>query len=440
MKRSILEEAGNPARIQYWKQQVKKRPALRGYVSVDLPRQYVPHEPTERQKIFLAVTAREAFYGGAAGGGKSDGILMSGLQYIHIPDYSALIVRRTYTQLTKPDSILDRAFKWLRGTDAVYNQQEHKFTFPNGAVLQFGYLQYDKDVYNYDGPAFQFIGFDELTQFTEWQYRFLFGRLRKPRGFPVPLRMRSASNPGGVGHLWVKERFIDSRRIFIPARLEDNPHLDIDAYRMSLAELPPIERLQREEGDWEISPEGMIFKREWFTQFVDVAPPDCTRCRFWDLAASQNTGDWTVGALLARDKAGFFYIEDIVRGQWGPGQVERRIKQTADLDGPEVRIRMEQEPGASGKIVINQFSRLLAGYNFKGLPSRAKKTSRWTPLATAADNGIIRIVNGPWNHRFLEEVVNVPADGTPDDQADAASGAYSDIALGKRGFVGVSRV
>jgi phage terminase large subunit len=111
-----------------------------------------------------------------------------------------------------------------------------------------------QDVYRYQSAEFQYVGFDELTQFTEKQYTYLFSRLRRLKDFAVPLRMRSASNPGGIGHTWVKRRFVDERApgvVFIPAGVKDSSaYLDVNAYVQSLSELSPTLRQQLLEGDW----------------------------------------------------------------------------------------------------------------------------------------------------------------------------------------------
>jgi predicted phage terminase large subunit-like protein len=227
----------------------------------------MPHLPTMKQALFLGLSCREAMYGGAAGGGKSDALLMAAAQYVDVPGYAALILRRSYKDLALPGAIMDRAQSWWRGR-AHWNNETKTFTFPSGATITFSYLQSDADVYRYQGAEFQFVGFDELTQFTEKQYRYLFSRTRRLAGSNVPIRMRAASNPGGNGHAWVYERFLATGRaagrMFVPARLRDNPHLDADEYRESLAELDPITRQQLLDGVWITDPQEHPYNREWW--------------------------------------------------------------------------------------------------------------------------------------------------------------------------------
>src|SRR5690606_20959218 len=114
---------------------------------------------------------------GAAGGGKSDALLMAALQYVDQPNYDALILRRTFKQLALPGALMTRAHEWLDPTDAVWSAGSKQWTFPSGATLTFGHVANAADVKQYDGAAFNFIGMDELTHFEESVYRYLFGRI-----------------------------------------------------------------------------------------------------------------------------------------------------------------------------------------------------------------------------------------------------------------------
>lgn len=222
---------------------------------------WVPHEPQPKQAEFLALSCREALYGGAAGGGKSDALLMAALQYVDVPGYAAILFRRTLTDLSLPDALMSRADEWLSGTAAKWSTQERTWTFPSGATLTFGYLDEERDRYRYQSAAFQYVGFDELTQFPRPWYLYLLSRLRRLSGSNLPVRMRAATNPGGIGHKWVRERFIDKpeERVFIPAKLQDNRYIDRAEYLEFLGELDSVTRAQLRDGDWEADGVGLVY-------------------------------------------------------------------------------------------------------------------------------------------------------------------------------------
>jgi hypothetical protein len=266
--------------------------------------QYIPHIPTAKQSVFLSLPNKEAFYGGAAGGGKSDALLMAALQYVDVPHYSAVLFRRKISDANKANAILDRAHRWLRQFEkegVIF--KNNSYWFPSGARIAFGYLDNEMDKFDHQSAEYQFIGFDELTQFPETWYTYLFSRLRHarcpehPKGTAadpnckscqeyhqlsnVPLRMRAASNPGGLGHLWVKKRFgikqvllPDGRYIYrgtvkgrpyVPAFVTDNPFLDED-YHDSLRQMDPVTRDQLLRGDWGVTADGR-FKRSWVKRY-----------------------------------------------------------------------------------------------------------------------------------------------------------------------------
>ena len=394
---------------------------------------YIPHTPTRKQLGFLLLDTPEALYGGAAGGGKSDALLMAALQYVHVPGYSALLLRKTYSDLALPGALMSRAVEWLAPSDATWSGNSKRWMFPSGASLTFGYLDQAGSEYRYQSSEFQYIGFDELTQFRENQYRYLFSRLRRLEGQPVPLRMRAASNPGGVGHEWVRQRFVDKDvrnydRIFIPATLADNPYLDQQAYLMSLDQLDPITKRQLLNGDWTARHGGDKFHREWF-DIVDAVPAGLTKIRYWDMAATEPKGnrdpDYTAGALLGLSSEGITYIIDVRRMRGSPGAVERHVRITAETDSPEVTITMEQEPGASGVANIDHFRRkILQGYTFYPDRVSGSKEVRASPLSSQAEAGNVKLVRGPWIPDFLDEAETFPT-GDHDDMVDAVSGAYN---------------
>lgn len=258
--------------------------------------EYIPHWPSSKQFAFLMLPHLEALFGGAAGGGKSDALLMAALQYVNVPNYSAIIFRKTYQDLKEPGALIDRSLQWLKDTDARWNNTTHIWTFPSGAKLAFGYLQTAFDHYNYMSAEFQYIAFDESTQIAPKHYTFMFSRLRKPQCAEhkefnadcricieyealreVPLRVRAATNPGGYASQWIKERFnikktatgwigTDPEKPFIPSKLEDNPALNAEEYRESLSNLDPVTRRQLLEGDWGATEEGRL-KQSWLRYY-----------------------------------------------------------------------------------------------------------------------------------------------------------------------------
>ena len=263
---------------------------------------------TAKQAAFLLLGGREAFFGGAAGPGKSDALLAGALQYTDVPGYSALILRRTYADLALPGAIMSRAKEWLYGK-AHWADKTYTFTFPSSATLTFGYCDAEDDVYRYQGTEAQYIAFDELTQFSETQYEYLFSRLRGT--VDVPLRMRSASNPGGVGHGWVKKRFITGRNpgvVFVPSRLEDHPDEKFkDDYRISLSNLSEVRRRQYEDGDWDAAG-GLAFENTGVSLIEPFPVPT-----HWERFESMDHGTTapTAWANYAVDMDGNLIVTDL---------------------------------------------------------------------------------------------------------------------------------
>lgn len=230
-----------------------------------LNNKYIPHIPFFKQMDFLSLPDREAMYGGSAGGGKSDALLMASLMFVDFPGYNAIIFRKTFADLALPDAIMSRSKEWLMNTDATWNGSDYRWTFPSGATLSFGYLNHDKDKFRYQSAQFQFVGFDEATHFLEDQYLYLFSRLRKLSDSPIPLRMRGATNPGGVGHQWVFERFIvDDSRPFVSSSFDDNAYIDKEEYERNLKELDDTTYKQLKEGLWVQKSEGESFDSEYW--------------------------------------------------------------------------------------------------------------------------------------------------------------------------------
>ena len=241
---------------------------------------------TKKQENFIKSDAFETLFGGAAGGGKSYGQLVDALLYaLKYPKSKQIIFRSTFADLEK--SLIRVSLDLYPLSIADYNSSKHTWKFNNGSIIDFGYIQYEKDVYQYQSAEYDVIRFDELTHFTEFMYTYMISRCRGANTYPK--RIKSSTNPGGVGHTWVKERFIDIgepnvihnckletgeevTRIFIPSLVTDNKFmLEYDPdYIKRLDALPEKERKALKYGDWDIY-DGMFFPE--FKRSIHVIEP-----------------------------------------------------------------------------------------------------------------------------------------------------------------------
>lgn len=228
---------------------------------------------TKKQKSFIDAKESEVLFGGAAGGGKSYGQMVDALLFaLRYPGSKQLVLRRTFAELDK--SLIRVSLSLFPREIYSFNSSSHTGRFKNGSCIDFGYCATENDVYQYQSAEYDVVRFDELTHFTEAQYIYLISRVRGANSFPK--QIKSSTNPGGVGHGWVKSRFVDPSeratpfvgedgmsRIFIPSLLDDNRFLTEGdpGYRRRLLALPEREKKALLYGDWN------IFDGQYFTEF-----------------------------------------------------------------------------------------------------------------------------------------------------------------------------
>lgn len=423
------------------------------------------------QEIFNRTSADVAFFGGSAGSGKSFSLLYEPLRHLENPLMSGVIFRRTSPQITNPGALWDEATKLYSKIGAQFKSSVTTVLFPLGMKIKFSHLEHEKNVYDWQGAQIPYIGFDEVTHFTESQFFYMMSRNRSDSG--VAGYIRATCNPDADS--WVRQFLdwwidpvtgypIDDRSgvlrwfirlndqmiwadskeelqakysgclpksvTYVSALLSDNKILmeKDPGYLANLMSLPYVERMRLLDGNWNIRPAaGNVFKKSWF-QVIDAATTTGKTVRYWDRAATENmygkNPDYTVGVKLRRDKDGLITILDVVRGQWSSLKVEEMIKNTASQDGQDCTIGIEVDPGQAGKAEANQYSRLLSGYNVKLCPVRADKISRAGPVSAQCEAGNVKILKGIWNKEFLDELEAFP-EGVKDDQVDALSGAFN---------------
>ena len=335
--------------------------------------------PQRRQADFLARFEDEALYGGAAGGGKSEALVAEALRQAHIPHYRALILRKTYPELSE---LIDKSQRYYRGAfpGAQWSEARHMWRFPSGAKIYFGAMQHTNDRFKYQGRAYDYIAFDELTHFTQDEYLYLLSRNRAS-GPGTRVYLRASANPGGIGHGWVKARFLTPAppmqtiwedvqvrtpdgavhtarrsRIFVPSTVFDNQILlqNDPAYAARLAALPDADRRALLYGDWDAFA-GQVFS-EWradpahyadrrYTHVVNPFPiPRGWRVvRGFDFGYSRpfSVGWWAISpdGALCRIRELYGCTGTPNEGvRWEPARIAREIKKI-EQDDPNIRGR-----------------------------------------------------------------------------------------------------
>lgn len=405
------------------------------------------------QADFLASPADECLYGGAAGGGKSAALVALPLRWIDHPRFNALVLRRDTPQLR---DLIDKSEALYPQLGAKLNATTNTWRFPSGARVWFTHCEHEQDVRRFDGHEFHLVCFDELTHFSEKQYRAIRARIRGTDP-ALPRQTRATTNPGGDGHEWVFARFaawLDPTqprralpaklrwygadgevpqgaadalsRTFIPARLEDNPHVTSE-YRAMLAQLDPVRRAQLLSGDWLKRAAPKDFWDRARVTHCDAPPADAVaRVRCWDLAASVD-GDWTVGVRASISKQGVVTIEHVERFRGRSDAVHARFAATAladkTFDARTVQW-LPRDPGQAGPDQVRAFQIENPGIAIRDRRPSGDKLTRFGPASARALTGTLQVVRGPWNGALHDELEEKPA-GRHDDQMDAVSDAVA---------------
>lgn len=418
------------------------------------------------QRAFIETAADIAVYGGSAGGGKTWSLLMEPVVNgrVKVPGFGAVIFRRTYPDITAEGGMWDETQDLYPGVGATSRENPLEWKFPGGAKVRFAHMQHVKDRLRWKGSQVPYIAFDQLEEFEEAQFWYLLSRNRSTCGvrpyiratvnpdpdswvkvflapwvddehpeYPFPPGALRYFTRDGDDLVWVDADWRDEdgsppvSLTYIPASIYDNKILlerDPD-YVRKLRALPLVDRERLLDGNWSIRAEGNTLRREWF-RIVGEAPADLDLIgRTWDIAGTEkrkgNNPDWTVGALVGM-KAGIWYVLDLVRVRLSPSGVDDLMDQCAALDGWQVPILLQQDPGEAGIRAVQAHATRLVGYEVRWRRPTGDKLLRARPLASAAEAGNVRLVKGPWNRDFLNEAVAFPG-GTYDDQIDAVSWA-----------------
>lgn len=379
-----------------------------------------------------------------------------------------------------PGGLYRRSIEIYPQLGAIFKQDLLIWKFPSGATIRFAYMQYEQDVIGWKGSEMAIIEVDEATEMSEYQFFYLFSRNRSVSG--VASRMRATVNPDPFSWVkvllapWVDDTWPEDDRArsgeiryfvrkddvitwvdadypnaisltFFEADLNDNKILKEKdpGYEASLDALPEFERRRLKEKDWNARPSGKKFKREWFKVYFDESPTLEQELqiekvvRFWDKAATaiqkknsrKNGPDYTAGVKIGRRKEGCYpryVVLDALWEQLDPGGVEELIRTTAMQDGRAVRIRIEQEPGSSGKQdIFNFVTKVLVGYDVEGIPSTGSKELRADTFAAQCKVGNVGLVRSWWNNGYLNFLCAFPDEAVHDDPVDASSGAFNEL-------------
>lgn len=421
------------------------------------------------QEAFLRTEADLCVYGGAAGGGKTYALLLDAARYVGVPGFTGVFFRRTYPQIVAPDGLWDLSCGLFPALGGKPRWNALEWRFPSGARIVMSHLQYEKDALSHQGAQYCGQWWDELTHFSPRQFWYLLSRSRTttrvrpfvratcnpdPDSFVVELidwwlddDGLAAPERSGALRWFVRdgERLVwadDPTALngaalsaaFVGAALQDNPTLcDRDpGYRSRLESLHTVERERLLHGNWRVrATAGSFFRRHWLPVFDELPGSQRSAVRGWDKAAtapspSNADPDWTRGVRIARLADGApvrYVVTDVASIRAGPAEVERLMRTTASQDGRETTQAIWQDPGQAGVVDVQHTRRVLDGYTVAVERASQNKQTYAGPLSSAAEAGLVGLLRGAWNDRFIDELCAFP-EAKHDDQVDGASLAF----------------
>jgi predicted phage terminase large subunit-like protein len=440
------------------------------------------------QEMFLSTPADIAVYGGAAGGGKTYGLLLEPLRHIDNPLFGGVIFRREQVQITNEGGLWDTSIGLYPLVNARPKMQPKlQWIFPKGDKLSFAHLNYENDVLSWQGSQIPFIGFDELTHFSKGQFFYMLSRNRSMSGIKGYVRATTNPDPdswvaefiswwidqntgdpiperSGViryfirindilywgdtrEELWEKhqedlETINDIKSVtFISASIYDNKILlqKDPSYLANLKALPHVERARLLGGNWKVRPAaGLYFKRSQI-DVVRAIPADVVQwVRYWDLAATKEPDtktkknedpDFTSGVLLGKRANGKYFIGNVINLREIASSVRQVVKNTAAADRAkyhDVKIIIPQDPGQAGKEQAESYVKMLTGFSVFIARETGSKVTRAEPLAAQWQVGNVEVLEAEWNEMYFSQLEQFP-DGKHDDMVDGSSGAFNAI-------------
>ena len=438
----------------------------------------------------MATPAQICIFGGAAGGGKSFGLLLSPLRHKNVKGFGCTIFRRNFNQIFSQGGLWDESLKMYQGIRGAVPQMSlgrWKFCDKDGntvSSVKFAHIERDEELHKWQGSQICEIGFDELTHFSEkaffymlsrnrstcgvtpfvratcnpdadsWVAKFISWWINQDTGYPIPERSgkirwfirrnETLYWANTKEELWEQFNLVTERQkleprsvTFIMSQLKDNQELlkVNPQYEANLMALSLVERERLLNGNWKIrAASGLYFKRTQLGEILERVPEDVIQwVRCWDLAATEKTdkGDpaYTAGILIGKRKNGRYIVADVVNKQMAAADVRQTIKLTAQADRAaykRVRIRLPKDPGQAGKEQAESYIKFLSGFDVTTVAETGSKEARAEPMAAQWQAGNFDLLYGPWNEEYLLQLENFP-DSTFKDMVDASANGFAEI-------------